>query len=141
MDRIPQIESRFERSQANVMSSNTQPNVVQIAPLTGGGDKPYALGMAAALTSEGLWLDLIGSDDSAGPGAGSDNPRIKFLNLRGSQCPDAGRMAKALRVLKYYGRLIGYAATAKPRIFHILWQNKFAAFDRTLLLGYVQAAW
>jgi D-inositol-3-phosphate glycosyltransferase len=32
--------------------------------------------------------------------------------------------------------LILYAATAKPRIFHILWNNKFEMFDRTLLMLY-----
>ena len=36
----------------------------------------------------------------------------------------------------YYARLIRYAATAKPRIFHILWNNKFEFFDRTLLMLY-----
>jgi len=33
----------------------------------------------------------------------------------------------------YYAKLIRYAATAKPKIFHILWNNKFELFDRTLL--------
>ena len=36
----------------------------------------------------------------------------------------------------YYGRLIRYAATAKPKVFHILWNNKFEHFDRTLLMLY-----
>ena len=36
----------------------------------------------------------------------------------------------------YYGRLIRYAATAKPKIFHILWNNKFEFFDRTVLMLY-----
>jgi glycosyltransferase involved in cell wall biosynthesis len=36
----------------------------------------------------------------------------------------------------YYARLIGYAATAKPGIFHILWNNRFESFDRTLLMFY-----
>ena len=36
----------------------------------------------------------------------------------------------------YYAKLIRYAATAKPRIFHILWNNKFEFFDRTLLMLY-----
>jgi hypothetical protein len=31
--------------------------------LTGGGDKPYALGIAAALTAAGIQVDFIGSDD------------------------------------------------------------------------------
>jgi hypothetical protein len=36
---------------------------LRVALLTGGGDKPYALGMAAALTSKGISIDFIGSDD------------------------------------------------------------------------------
>ena len=30
-------------------------------------------------------------------------------------------------------RLLRYAATARPPVFHILWNNKFDYFDRTLL--------
>ena len=36
----------------------------------------------------------------------------------------------------YYAKLIRYAATAKPKIFHILWNNKFELFDRTVLMLY-----
>ena len=41
-----------------------------------------------------------------------------------------------MRVLSYYWRLIRYAAVAQPQIFHILWNNKFDLFDRTLLILY-----
>jgi glycosyltransferase involved in cell wall biosynthesis len=34
----------------------------------------------------------------------------------------------------YYSRLMGYSVTARPRIFHILWNNRFELFDRTLLM-------
>jgi len=108
---------------------------VEIALLTGGGDKPYALGMAAALTSEGILLDFIGSDDLQVPEL-LNNARINFLNLRGDQCPNVSPFAKARRILNYYIRLVCYAATARPKIFHILWTNKFVFFDRTLLVAY-----
>jgi glycosyltransferase involved in cell wall biosynthesis len=108
---------------------------VEIALLTGGGDKPYALGMAAALTSEGILLDFIGSDDLQVPEL-LNNARINFLNLRGDQCPNVSPFAKVRRILSYYIRLVCYAATARPKIFHILWTNKFVFFDRTLLLAY-----
>jgi len=49
---------------------------------------------------------------------------------------DAGLVSKMTRVLVYYMRLITYAATARPRVFHILWNNKFDVFDRTLLMLY-----
>jgi Glycosyltransferase len=109
--------------------------VVSVALLTGGGDKPYALGMAAALASAGLSVDFIGSDELNVPELLS-NPQVNFLNLRGDQRQDASPMAKILRVLRYYVRLLGYAAMAKPKLFHILWNNKFQFFDRTLLMLY-----
>src|SRR4030095_12541406 len=61
---------------------------------------------------------------------------VKFLNLRGGHRPEASQLAKVLRVLKYYARLIGYAAMAQPKLFHILWNNKFQVFDCTLLMLY-----
>jgi glycosyltransferase involved in cell wall biosynthesis len=63
-------------------------------------------------------------------------PEVRFLNLRGDQREDAPFFQKVVRVLKYYARLIGYAGTCRPRIFHILWNNKFEWFDRTLLMVY-----
>jgi D-inositol-3-phosphate glycosyltransferase len=107
----------------------------RVALLTGGGDKPYALGMAAALTSEGISIDFIGSDDLRVPQL-LTNRRVHFLNLRGNQRPDASPLSKTLRVLKYYMKLVSYAATAQPKLFHLLWNNKFELFDRTLLMLY-----
>jgi glycosyltransferase involved in cell wall biosynthesis len=106
-----------------------------IAVLTGGGDKPYALGIAAALTSAGIDVDFIGSDDLKVPEL-MRNPRLHFLNLRGDQRPEVSPLIKVFRILSYYGKLILYAASAKPRLFHVLWNNKFQMFDRTLLMLY-----
>ena len=85
--------------------------------------------------SKGAALDLIGSDDLDCPQF-HGKPGVNFLNLRGSQRSDASVVRKVFRVSMYYARLIRYAATAKPRIFHILWNNKFELFDRTLLMLY-----
>jgi D-inositol-3-phosphate glycosyltransferase len=108
---------------------------LSIALLTGGGDKPYALGMTAALTAAGITVDFIGSDDLSVPEL-LNNPRVKFLNLRGDQSSEEGLPAKVLRILSYYAKLIFYAATAEPKVFHILWNNRFQFFDRTLLMLY-----
>jgi glycosyltransferase involved in cell wall biosynthesis len=108
---------------------------LRVALLTGGGDKPYALGMAAALTSEGISIDFIGSDDLSVPDL-LTNRRVKFLNLRGDQNPNARPTRKMARVLTYYWRIVCYSARAKSKIFHILWNNKFELFDRTLLMLY-----
>ena len=111
------------------------PPIPNVALLTGGDDKPYVLGLGEALTSEGVSIDVIGSDNLSVPQL-LTNSRIRFLNLRGDQSPEASFPVKIARVARYYLRLVGYAATARPRIFHVLWNNKFEFVDRILLMGY-----
>jgi len=140
MSAVPEIGDRRsaisdQNPDIRPLSSALCPPAIHIALLTGGGDKPYALGMAAALTSAGVSLDFIGSDDLQVAEV-VENPRIRFLNLRGDQRSDASPFTKVQRVLKYYIKLISYAATAQPRLFHLLWNNKFELFDRTLLMLY-----
>ena len=43
---------------------------------------------------------------------------------------------RSVGFLRYYARLIRYAATAEPTVLHILWHNKIEAFDRTVLMLY-----
>ena len=126
---------RGQRTADKQSALNTQPPTLRVALLTGGGDKPYALGVAAALTSQGIFVDFIGSDELSVP-ALLNNSRVTFLNLRGNQRADASPFLKAWRVLKYYIHLISYATTARPKLFHLLWNNKFELFDRTLLMLY-----
>jgi glycosyltransferase involved in cell wall biosynthesis len=105
----------------------------QLALLTGGADKPYALGLASALISQGVAFDFIGSNEVDGPDL-HKSPFARVLNLRGDQRSDVSKLRKVLRVLIYYARLLSYAATARPKLFHILWNNKLELIDRTLLL-------
>ena len=108
---------------------------ITVALLTGGSDRPYVWGLTTELMSKGLGLDLIGSDELAFPEF-RNRPKLNFLNLRGDQRSDVGAIQKIVRISAYYAKLIRYAATAKPRIFHILWNNKFETFDRTFLMLY-----
>jgi glycosyltransferase involved in cell wall biosynthesis len=101
--------------------------------LTGGSDRPYVFGLTTALIPKGVTIDLIGSDELAFPEF-LDLEELRFLNLRGSSDRNASLWDKVSRIAKYYVRLVRYASTAKPRIFHILWNNKFEYFDRTLLM-------
>jgi glycosyltransferase involved in cell wall biosynthesis len=110
------------------------PPTPSVALLTAGRDRPYALGLASALISQDISFDFIGSDEVASPEL-YDNPHARFLNFR-DQRSDASHTAKVLRVLVYYWRLIRYAMNARPELFHILWNNKFEFFDRTLLMLY-----
>ena len=108
---------------------------IEIGLLTGGIDKHYALGLATALVSKGARIDVIGSDDVDSPEL-HVTPTLRFFNLRGTLQRNATLARKVWRVLAYYFRLIHYAAYAKPKLFHILWNNKFQFFDRTLLMLY-----
>jgi D-inositol-3-phosphate glycosyltransferase len=110
----------------------------RIAVHTGGGDRPYALGFAYSLLAQGIQLDFIGSDFLECAILRSDL-RVNFLNLRGDMSPAASLPRKVARVLKFYVRLLRYAASTEARVFHVLWNNKLELFDRTLLFAYYRA--
>src|SRR5712692_8494500 len=118
----------------NLTESVTAPEIAA-ALVTGGIDRPYTFGLAMELISKGAALDVIGSDSLDFPEF-HGKPGMNFLNLQGSQRADVSLVRKVIRLSTYYAKLIRYAATAKPRIFHILWNNKLEAFDRTLLMLY-----
>jgi glycosyltransferase involved in cell wall biosynthesis len=101
--------------------------------LTGGGDRPYAFGLATQLISKKAGLEVIGGDDLDCAEL-RGKPGVQYLNLRGDQQPDASLREKVIRVLRFYVKLLRYVGSAKPKIFHILWNNKFQFFDRTLLM-------
>ncbi len=126
------LENRAQTSAGLIQESVR--SEIKIALLTGGFDRPYAYGLAMALIAKGMCLEVIGSDEIDSPEMHS-TPNLSFLNLQGSK-REASLTTKISRVLIFYFRLIRYAATAKPRIFHILWNNTFQLFDRTLLMLY-----
>lgn len=105
---------------------------VRIALLTGANDPTYAQDLALAMAARGIEVDFIGSNEVLAPAS----KRIRFLNLRGDQSRGVGPATKVFRVLRYYARLLTYAWSAEPRIFHILWNNKFELLDRTLLMAW-----
>src|SRR5271170_2017421 len=119
-------------NQSNIGNSTSE---IAVTLLTGGIDRPYAFGLSMALASNGIKLDVIGGselDSSEIHGISEPN----FFKLYRDQRQTIGLIRKLLNVAVFYIRLIRYAATAKPRIFHILWNYKFPLFDRTLLMLY-----
>jgi D-inositol-3-phosphate glycosyltransferase len=122
-------------AQVDEMAGIRRENGVRVALLTGGDDRPYALGMASALAEQGIAVDFIGSDKLDAPQL-HESPLITFLNLRGDQNEDAPLLRKVVRILTYYARLAGYVPRSSARIFHLLWNNKFEHFDRTALMLY-----
>jgi len=108
---------------------------IGIALLTGCQDRPYAFGLAMALNSQGASVDVIGSDEIDSPEMHT-TPNLCFLNFRGSQGKNSNFIDKLSKLLSYYVKLICYTANSSPKILHILWNNKFEFFDRTILMLY-----
>jgi|SRR5215831_5589048 len=107
----------------------------EVALLTAGRDPHYAFGLTKALVSQQVRVDLIGGDGLDFP-AWHTTPLVNFLNLKGDGREEAPLLKKILRIVVYYFRLIRYAALARPKIIHILWNNKFETFDRAVLMLY-----
>jgi D-inositol-3-phosphate glycosyltransferase len=127
--------AKLEQDGVTTLASSGSTPEVTVALLTGGSDRPYVFGLTMSLISQRAAVDLIGSDELDFEEFRSQ-PMVNFLNLRGGQRPGTGLIGKVFRIAKYYAKLIRYAATAKPKVFHILWNNKFEFFDRTLLMLY-----
>jgi D-inositol-3-phosphate glycosyltransferase len=111
------------------------PAAVAIALMTGGVDRPYALGLAMAVAARNVHVDVIGNDavDSIEM---HTTPNLRFFNLWPARSAKATSFAKVSRTLSHYKSLVCYAAVARPHIFHILWNSKIQVFDRTLLMLY-----
>jgi glycosyltransferase involved in cell wall biosynthesis len=128
-------KSVHEAAAASAEATDVSAGSLRVAVLTGGGDKPYAHGLAACLISQGVHFDFVGSNELDEPEL-HQNSLMRFLNLRGDMRSDVATVQKVLRVLTYYWRLLRYAATSSPKVFHILWNNKLEFLDRTLVLLY-----
>jgi D-inositol-3-phosphate glycosyltransferase len=108
---------------------------IEVGLLTGCQDRPYAFGLALALISQGVNLEIIGGDEIDSPELHT-TPRLRFLNFRGNQKNQGNFAVKLWKLLDYYAKLIRYAARSDPKVLHILWNNKIEVFDRTILMLY-----
>jgi D-inositol-3-phosphate glycosyltransferase len=131
------VAAKFHAKEHGVsrLTAPITPLEIEIGLLTGCQDRPYAFGLAMALVSKGICVEMIGSDEVDSPEL-HVTPNLRFLNFRGSQRQSENFAAKLSKLLAYYARLIRYAARSKPKTLHILWNNKFEYFDRTLLMAY-----
>src|SRR5260370_36608468 len=78
---------------------------VEIGLLTGCQDRPYAFGLAMALVSKHVGVDIIGGDDIDSPELHA-TPNLRFLDFRGSQKNNANFADKVSKVMCYYLELI-----------------------------------
>src|SRR5580700_123006 len=131
-DKLPVPVNESELETPNEQHSASE---IAIGLLTGCQDRPYAFGLAMALTKKGIGVDVIGSDDIDSPEL-HVTPNLRFLNFRGNQHERTNFAEKVWKLAVYYARLVRYAAGSNPRILHILWNNKIELLDRTLLMAY-----
>jgi glycosyltransferase involved in cell wall biosynthesis len=113
-------------------------NEIELGLLTGCQDRPYAFGLAMTLVAKGVGVDVIGGDEIDSPEL-HVTPNLRFLNFRGDQHAKVGIAKKLSNLALYYARLMRYAARSKPKLLHILWNNKIEWFDRTILMMYYKA--
>ncbi len=107
------------------------PNM-RVALLTGGQDPHYAYGLATALASQGVDMEVLGGESIDGSHL-QQTSGLHFDLVYGGD-GDRSRAAKIKKVLGTYARLIRYAAVSNRKVLHILWNYKLEPFDRTFLL-------
>ena len=107
-------------------------NKIKVSILTGGQDLHYALGLMSGLVLQKVNVEFIGND-SMQTSTVTRYSNVKYINLRGDQSSTAPIHEKIKRVLKYYLKLLIYAAETDSKLFHILWLNKFTYIDRTFI--------
>jgi D-inositol-3-phosphate glycosyltransferase len=112
---------------------------IAMALLTGCQDRHYAFGLAMALASRGICVDVVGGDEIDSPELHT-SPNLHFLNFRKGQSNHTNFAQKLWKVIVYYANIFQYVARSKPRILHILWNYKLELFDRTILMLYYKVA-
>lgn len=130
-DRSEYFPDREELRTKNLELGTTTP---MVSILTGGRDKPYALGLADALIEQGIPFEFLGSTQVDSP-ALHGHSLVTFRLIR-DQKDGVGSGRKMLRVLRMYIRLIAYAVTSRPKLFHVLWNSQLETFDRTALMAW-----
>ena len=133
--RMNGVADKLTANNAGVQSQRVSglPFAVQAALLTGCQDRHYAFGLAMALVSKGVHLDVIGSKEEDSSEFHS-TPGLRFLNFRGGQANNPSFAQNLSKLLVYYAKLMRYVALTKAQVLHILWNNKFEYFDRTILM-------
>ena len=71
---------------------------IEVALLTGCQDRHYAFGLATALVSKNMYLDVIGSDEIDSPELHT-LPKLRLFNFRNGQGDDAKLVEKLWKLL------------------------------------------
>ena len=133
------ISSKNLSSDSVPPAADLRPGVgIAVGMLTGCQDRPYAFGLSTALVAKGAVVEMIGSKEEDSPEMHT-TPNLKFLKLRRDRSANESAAQKLSTQLLYYFAMLRYAFTARPKILHILWNNKFEYFDRVILTLYYKA--
>jgi glycosyltransferase involved in cell wall biosynthesis len=109
---------------------------LKVSLLTGGRDTYYAVPLAESLAQQpGVALEVVGSDRYLGVPELVEQA-VPVRKLHGDLDPSQPALRKALRVARMYWDLFAYASQSRSEVFHILWENKFKVFDRTVLIAW-----
>jgi len=111
---------------------------MKVAILTGGKDRHYVGGLVRHLAANGVEVAVAGGAEEM-MAVGSGYERVVLHDLVGDQHRDAGWLAKITRVMRYYVRLLIFAARTDAKLFHILWFRKFPQVERILVPLYLKA--
>jgi len=88
---------------------------VKVLVLSHGFQPEYEAGFCNGLAAQGLVVTLVGSDLTRRERL---DPRIEFVNLRGSQDPARPAWAKALNLLRYLARTLLLVARRRHDVVH-----------------------
>lgn len=108
---------------------------LKVSILNASGQTDYMYGLVSGLAQLGhLYIEVIHNDRSIG--LFDSLSSVRFLNLVGDYRHDVPVRQKVFRLLRYYFRLIKYAATTDSKVFHIQWLSRFQFFEQTFLTLY-----
>jgi D-inositol-3-phosphate glycosyltransferase len=128
------LDTEHSRTGGCESVERVRPTRIDAALFTGGIDPPYAFGLALALISNDICLEVIGSDSLDRPEMHATTG-LTFVNVQPAPST-SGFVRRAWDVFVVYLKLIRYATNTKAKIFHILWNNKLWFVDRTVLMLY-----
>src|SRR5579872_3454828 len=105
--------ARHEATESLWHAAPPRRSEIAVGLLTGGIDRHYMFGLTMALISQGMRVDVIGSDgvDSAEM---HSTPGLNFLSLQRNNSPGTSKATRIRRLLAYYARLLRYSCGARP---------------------------
>jgi len=104
--------------------------------LTGGQDRNYAFGLATAMVKKGVRNRRFIGNDRVGQYLSSIRPEAGVPRSGRDTAAGSQLFEEFIPVVELLWAIDPVRYVCQPRLVHILWNNKFEYFDRTLLMLY-----